>query len=125
MRFDPSRYSDLPDNPHRIKAGSLLFPTDVPIVPSGATSRQFLEEEGGSPDTFVFMLGIRPGLTLTGETVAVVVGVFLNPDGPGFEATWDLGQLMREIERGGWTVIPTADVLARWTGEVERRVNMG
>lgn len=123
MAIDPREYSEIATNPHGIAAGSLLLPTRVPIVMGGGTSLDFVLEQGGSEETFVFMLGARGIGTPLGK-VQVLEGVFLDPGGPGFHPTWDLHQLMREVAAGGWKVIPTAEVLASdWVARVEQRMN--
>lgn len=123
MAPDPRDFSEIARNPHDVGAGSLLLPTRVPIVKGGATSLDFVREQGGCDDTFVFMLGARGIGTPLGK-VQVLEGVFLNPDGPGFHPTWDFHQLMREVDAGGWTVITTERVLAsEWVRRVEQRMN--
>jgi hypothetical protein len=123
MYVDPSRYQEIPDNGPGIKAGSLLFPTKTPIVEGGGTSLQFVHEQGGDDTTFVFMFGLRPVLNLFGQQVEILEGVFLSEQGPGFHPTWDLEQLVRETELGGWRVVHTEEVLAKWVGTVEQRMN--
>jgi len=126
MQVDPSRYRDLPENPHGIHAGCVLLPTDVPIVLGGGTSRDFVREQGGSSETFVFLFGARSvAIEPSGQHLQVLEGVFLNEDGPGFHPTWDLSQLLREVDLGGWTVIPTHTVLSTWAEKIEQRMNLG
>jgi hypothetical protein len=124
VRLDPARYHEIPGNPHAISAGCLLFATDTPIVAGGGTSQDFVVQQGGDADTFIFMLGVRRHDTLLG-TVEILEGVFLSQDGPGFRATWDFHQLMREVEHGGWKVVPTDEVLESWVDTVEQRMNKG
>ncbi len=125
VQVDPSRYRDIPANPHQILAGSVLVPTERPIVAGGGTSLQFVHTQGGDDDTFVLMLGQRLVGDLMGGELEVLEGVFLSPSGPGFHPTWDFNQLMRETDLGGWTVIPRAKVLAEWLERVESRMNEG
>ena len=120
--IDPSAYRDLPENPHGIQAGSLLFPTETPIVFGGGTSADFVRQQGGGSDTFVFVLGLRD-FPLLSSTIEIVEGVFLDGEGPGFHPTWDFDQLMGEVQRGGWRVVPTHQVLIDWIAEVEARAN--
>ena len=122
MQPDPAHYRPIPSNPHGIQAGCLLFPTQTPIVQGGGTSQDFVAQQGGDEDTFIFMLGVRRFDTMLGS-VDIVEGVFLSESGQGFRATWDHQQLMGETERGGWTVIPVDEVRAEWTDRVERRMN--
>jgi hypothetical protein len=125
VHVDPSQYEQIPENPFRIQAGSLLFPTREAIVPGGGSSVKFVWEQGGDEDTFVFMFGSRPVLDLTGQRVDILEGVFLSASGPGFEPTWGFEQLLRELRLGGWTVIPTAEVLSsHWEREIERRMSI-
>lgn len=123
MRVDPSHYRDLPANRHSIGAGALLLPTKTPIIVGGATSLDFVVEQGGSADTVVLVFGVRRVETL-GGALDVVEGVFLDEDGPGFHPTWDVEQLLAEVDRGGWTVIPTDVVLREWRERVEERMNL-
>jgi len=125
VQVDPTRYRDIPENPHQILAGSVLVPTDRPIVAGGGTSLQFVHTQGGDDDTFVLMLGQRQVGDLMGGELEVLEGVFLSPSGPGFHPTWDFNQLMRETDLGGWTVIPRSTVLAEWVERVESRMNEG
>lgn len=122
MLVDPSRYHEIADNPHGITAGCLLFPTGTPIVQGGGTSLDFIHQQGGDDDTFIFMFGVRKLHTVLGA-VEILEGVFLSEGGPGFRATWDFDQLMRETESGGWRVIPTEEVLETWAETVEARMN--
>ena len=123
MRIDPRELREIPTNEQGISAGSVLLPTRVPIVQGGGTSLDFVREQGGDEDTFVFMLGVRLHETPMGP-FPVLEGVFLSEEGPGFHPTWDLQQLLGETARGGWTVIPTAQVLAgEWVEKIERRMN--
>lgn len=117
---DPRQYYEIPPNPHGISAGSLLLPTETPIVASGS-SLDFVLEQGGDEDTFIFLFGMRRALI----GVDVLEGVFLSEAGPGFRPTWAFEQLMRETELGGWFVVPTREVLRSWTGRVEARMNRG
>ena len=120
---DPSDYVEIPANRHDIHAGALLFPTTKPIVANGGTSQDFVLEQGGDEDTFVFMFGVRPMKTLMGMQVGVLEGVFLGERGPGFLATWDFEQLMREADLGGWRVVTTDEVLEGWVSRIEARMN--
>jgi len=118
---DPRDYYELPANPHRIRAGTILLPTTTPIVPGGGTSHDFVVEQGGDDDTFIFLLGLRRAQV----GVDVVEGVLLNETGPGFRPTWGVQQLMRETSLGGWHVITTDEVLRDWVERVEARMNRG
>lgn len=117
---DPGQYYEIPPNPHGISAGSILLPTEAPIVASGS-SLDFVLEQGGDEDTFVFLFGMRRALV----GVDVLEGVFLSDAGPGFRPSWGFQQLMRETELGGWFVVPTKEVLRSWTDRVEERMNRG
>lgn len=123
MHVDPRAYHDLPANPLGLAAGAVLLPTRVPIVLGGGTSLDFVREQGGDDDTFVFLFGVRVVRDLDGDEVPIVEGVFLSEDGPGFVPTWGVEQLARETAAGGWKVVPRAEVLASWTERVERRMN--
>lgn len=120
---DPSEFEEIPANRHDIHAGTLLFPTTEPIVGDGGTSLDFVREQGGDEDTFVFMFGVRPMQNLLGMGVDVLEGVFLSESGPGFRPTWDLEQLMRETDLGGWRVVTTDEVLEDWVSRIEARMN--
>lgn len=121
MLVDARDYYDLPANPHGIRAGTILLPTTTPIVPGGGTSHDFVVEQGGDEDTFIFLLGLRR----VQLGVDVIEGVFLSESGPGFRPTWGLQQLMRETSLGGWHVITTDEVLRDWAARVEARMNRG
>jgi len=125
MHVDASRFEEIPENRHHIQAGCLLFPTEQPIVVGGGTSLDFVREQGGDDDTFIFMFGLRYAANLFGQQVAILEGVFLSESGPGFHATWDLDQLQQETDLGGWKVVPTQTVLEHWVQVVERRMNRG
>ena len=71
----------------------------------------------------VTLFGVRPIFNLLGARVEVLEGIFLSPGGPGFHPTWEFEQLMREIDLGGWQVVPTSRVLASWTDEIEARMS--
>jgi hypothetical protein len=116
-------YAPIPNNRHKIEPAALLFPTKTPIIVDGSTSLDFVIEQGGDPETFIFMFGVSRAASkrISGE---VIEGVFLNAGGPGFHATWTLEQLCGEIDKGGWRVIPCAEVLSSWSARVERRMNM-
>lgn len=118
MFVDPREYHEVPANPHGISAGALLLPTEQPIVAAGS-SLDFVLEQGGDEDTFIFLFGMRRALV----GVDVLEGVFLSERGPGFRPSWGLQQLMRETELGGWFVVPATEVLRSWTGRVEERMN--
>jgi len=123
MRIDPSQYREIPANPHQIGAGAVLLPTKTPIIAGGATSLDFVLEQGGDDDTFIFMLGVRRYLLGGGQAVDILEGIFLSESGAGFKATWDFHQLMREVDHGGWTVVPKEEVLEAWVERVEERMN--
>lgn len=123
MLIDPRQLREIPANELQISAGTVLLPTRAPIVQGGGTSLDFVLEQGGDEDTFVFMLGQRHLETPLGP-MDVLEGVFLSESGPGFHPTWSLEQLLRETARGGWTVVPTAEVLqSDWVAKIERRMN--
>lgn len=125
MDLDPRRYGQIPRNELLIAAGTLLFPTDIPIVAGGGTSLAFVHDQGGCDETFVFLLGARTALNIVGAEVDVLEGVLLTPRGPirDFLPTWDYHQLLREVGLGGWRVVPTEEVLRSWTDVVEARMN--
>ncbi len=123
MPVDPSEFEEIPPNRHEVHAGSLLFPTKSSVVPDGSSSMDFVKDQGGDEDTFVFMFGLRPMFNLLGMRVGIIEGVFLRESGPGFHPTWDFDQLLGEIDRGGWRVVPTPEVLEQWTGRIEARMN--
>ncbi len=125
MRVDPRDYLEIPSNRHGIAAGAILLPTQEPIVQGGSSSLDFVREQGGDEDTFIFMFGMREVSGLYGKTIRILEGVFLGEAGPGFYPTWGLEQLMRETDHGGWTVVPTEDVLEEWAERVEERMNRG
>jgi hypothetical protein len=123
----PQDYRDLPENRHALGAGTVLLPTEEPITGGGATSLEFVLEQGGSRDTFIFLFGLREARAQDGRRVAFVEGVFLNEEGPGFHATWGVEQLVAEVDLGGWKVVPTREVLASptWIARIEERMNNG
>jgi hypothetical protein len=121
----PENYRDLPPNRHGVSAGSILLPTEKPITQGGASSRDFVEQQGGDGSTFIFIFGLREGRGPFAEVVEFVEGIFLSESGPGFHPTWDQEQLLQEIDRGGWTVITRTEMLASWVGDVEERINKG
>lgn len=123
MQVDASRYREIPRNRHDIRAGTVLLPTQVPIVAGGGTSVDFIHQQGGDADTFILMLGQRRVGDLVGGDLEVLEGIFLNPTGPGFHATWDYEQLLRETDLGGWKVVPTGEVLSDWLERVETLMN--
>jgi hypothetical protein len=124
VQVDSSRYREIPENPHQIRAGAVLLPTAAPIVAGGGTSFEFIHAQGGDDETFVLMLGERMVGDLLGGELEVLEGVFLSPKGPGFHPTWDFHQLMRETDLGGWTVVPVSSVLTEWVDRVETRMNL-
>lgn len=83
----------------------------------------FVLSQGGDEETFIFMFGLRPMFNVLGMQAGIIEGVFLTEGGPGFHPTWDFSQLMGEIDRGGWKVIPTPEVLEAWTTRIEARMN--
>lgn len=124
MWIDPGQYRQVPANRLQIAAGTVLIPTRITIVQGGGSSLDFVLEQGGDEDTFIFVLGVRQFLDPFGKPVDIIEGVFLSEGGPGFHATWDLEQLLREIDHGGWEVVPTALVLEQeWLTRVEARMN--
>ena len=125
MHIDPGSYAEIPENRHRISAGSVLLPTQIPIVAGGATSLEFVLEQGGNEDTFIFMFGVRQVYNLLGIQHDILEGVFLSETGPGFLPTWGYEQLMHETDLGGWRVVPTEEVLSDWAQRVEARMNLG
>ena len=116
MQIDPSRYNQIRDNPHQIAAGCVLQPL-------GDGTMEFMHQQGGDEDTFILMLGAQKVHTPQGA-IEILEGVFLSADGPGFHPTWDHDQLMREIDRGSWTIVPTEVVLEEWVERVETRMNL-
>jgi hypothetical protein len=118
-------YSQLPENRHEVTSGSILLPTETPITLGGGTSLKFVIEQGGDLDTFIFVLGVRRARGPLGVPIEFLEGVFLQEAGRGFRATWGLEQLLREIDLGGWRVVPVRDVLSSWTARVEERMNRG
>jgi hypothetical protein len=123
--FRPEDYSHIPTNRHDVAAGAILLPTEKPIALGGGTSLQFVLEQGGDQGTFIFLLGVRHARGPLGVPIEFLEGVFLSEGGRGFRATWGFEQLLREIDAGGWRVIPVRDVLDSWTGRVEERMNRG
>lgn len=123
MQVDPSLYREIPSNEQGISAGCVLLPTDVAIVTGGGTSLDFIRQQGGEDSTFILIFGIRPLQDILGREIEILEGVFLNPSGPGFIATWDYDQLLSETRRGGWTVVETPEVLESWLEPVETRMN--
>jgi hypothetical protein len=125
VHIDPSKYEQIPDNPFGIQAGSILLPTEAEIVGSGGTSFDFVRDQGGDDDTFIFMFGLRPVFNLIGARVDILEGVFLTGGGPAFQPTWGFDQLLRETRLGGWKVVPTDEVLTSgWLDKVEHRMNI-
>ncbi|MBI3724519.1 hypothetical protein HY251_11280 [bacterium] len=118
-------YEEIPENRHKISAGTLLLATKKPIVPGGGTSLDFVLQQGGDEDTLIFMLGAREAKGPLGLTVEFLEGIFLTKDGQGFHPTWGFDQLLREVDRGGWQVIPTTEVVVSWSRKVEERMNKG
>ena len=123
MLVDPSDYHQVPENRHGIQAGTILLPTAIPIVAGGGTSGDFVRQQGGNDETFVFLFGVRTVRNILGVEVEILEGVFLDEDGPGFRPTWDYDQLMREADLGGWKVISTDEVVDSWVERVEARMN--
>lgn len=123
MHVDPARYREIPENRHQIRAGTLLFPTKVPITAGADSSLKFVVDQGGCSDTFVLLLGQRRVSAPLGGGLEVLEGVFLRPQGPGFRPTWGYHQLLEETDLGGWTVVPTPDVLTQHLERVETRMN--
>ncbi len=121
----PGDYTDLPENRHGVQAAAILFPTGKPITPTGISSKDFVEEQGGDKGTLIFIFGLRQARGPSDDLVEFVEGVFLSESGPGFHPTWDLEQLLREIDAGGWKVVPREEVLERWVKVVEERMNKG
>ena len=121
----PQDYVQLPENRHGVSAGAVLIPTDVSITTGGGSSCDFVEQQGGDEDTFIFIFGLREARGPGGATVDFVEGVFLTGEGPGFRPTWGLEQLLREIDLDGWRVVKTDEVLRTWTRRVEERMNKG
>lgn len=123
MRIDPRDFQEIPVNEHGIAAGSVLLPTRTPIVQGGGTSLDFVLEQEGDQDTFIFMLGAHRASAVP-VGLLLLEGVFLSAKGPGFHPTWSYQQLMRETAAGGWTVVPTPEVLASdWVARIEARMN--
>jgi hypothetical protein len=125
MLVDPKDYLEIPSNRHGIAAGAVLLPTKAPIVQGGSSSLDFVKEQGGDEDTFIFLFGMREVSGLYGKTIRILEGIFLSESGPGFYPTWGHEQLLRETDNGGWTVIPTEQVLLEWTERIEERINRG
>jgi len=121
----PEDYHEIAENRHGVGAGSLLLPTETPLVSGGGTSRDFVDQQGGDGTTFIFLFGVREALGPLGATVTFIEGVFLSESGPGFHPTWDHEQLLREIDLGGWRVVKTSEMLERWAARVEERMNKG
>src|SRR5581483_7555300 len=115
----PGDYSQIDENRHALAAGAILLATETPITLGGATSKDFVEQQGGDDTTFIFLLGVRRARGPLGDAVEFVEGVFLSEAGPGFHPTWDHEQLLREIDLGGWKVVTTDEMLASWVGRVE------
>jgi hypothetical protein len=121
----PQDYSQLPENRHGVSAGTVLLPTEVSITTGGGSSRDFVEQQGGDADTFIFVFGLREARGPLGTMVDFIEGVFLTAEGPGFRPTWGLEQLLREIDLDGWRVVKTDEVLKSWTRRIEERMNKG
>jgi hypothetical protein len=121
----PEDYRQIPENRHSIAAGSILLPTDSAITVTGASSRDFVAQQGGDESTFIFIFGIREARGALGATVEFLEGVFLSESGQGFHPTWDLEQLLREVDLGGWKVVTTGQMLDGWVAKVEARMNLG
>jgi len=121
----PGDYTDLPENRHGVRAAVILLPTEKAITLAGISSKDFVEEQGGDDGTLVFIFGLREARGPSGDRVEFVEGVFLSESGPGFHPTWDLEQLLREIDAGGWKVVRREEVLERWVKVVEERMNKG
>ncbi|MEZ6184155.1 MAG: hypothetical protein R3F62_03985 [Planctomycetota bacterium] len=117
MEIDPTRYHQIRENPFQVAAGCVLEPL-------GEGTMDFMHRQGGDEATFILMLGAQRMHLGKGRPIEILEGIFLNEDGPGFHATWDHDQLMGEIRRGSWTIVPTETVLAEWTERVEARMNM-
>ena len=121
----PQDYRQIPENRHEVSAGTILLPTEVSITTGGGSSRDFVEQQGGAVDTFIFIFGLREAHAPDGSPVEFLEGVFLTADGPGFRPTWGLEQLLREIDLDGWRVVKTGEVVKSWTRRVEERMNRG
>ena len=121
----PEDYSHVPANRHDVAAGAILLPTEKVITLAGNSSLGFVREQGGDSETIVFVLGLREARGPLGVPIEFLEGIFLSEKGRGFHPTWGLEQLLREIDLGGWRVIPVPEVLARWTKKVEDRMNKG
>lgn len=115
MQIDPARYHEIRENPHAISAGCVLQPL-------GDGTMEFMHQQGGDEDTFILMLGAQKVHTPKGA-IEILEGVFLSEDGPGFHPTWDHNQLMNEVVRGSWTIVPKDEVLEEWVERVEERMN--
>lgn len=121
----PADYRQIPENRHGVAAGSILLATDAEITHGGASSRDFVEQQGGDEGTFIFLFGVREARGEGGARVEFIEGVFLSEEGPGFHPTWDHEQLLTEIDLGGWKVVTTKEMLAGWVPRVEERMNKG
>jgi hypothetical protein len=113
-----SHYTHIPSNEHELSAGSILIPTEKSLNIFGYTTLDWILDQGGHKDTVIFVFGVNNQGPHT-----YIEAVFLNPDEPGFHPTWGVQQLMAEIERGSWTVIPTETVLESWATKVETLMN--
>ncbi len=123
----PQDYSEIPENRYGIAAGTVLIPTDLPITGEGVSSMDFVIEQGGNRDTFIFLLGVREARSASGAKVSFIEGIFLSERGRGFHATWGVEQLVAEVDLGGWRVVTTREVLANapWIRRIEDRMNRG
>ena len=122
MKVQHQDYREIPRNKHGVSAGSLLLPTETKITGTG-TSLDFVKQQGGDTDTLIFLFGLRQARSPLGFSAEFLEGIFLTDEGPGFRPTWGFEQLMREIDLGGWRVIPTPEVLLSWCERIERRMN--
>jgi|SRR5579871_5255442 len=118
-------FQEIPENRHAISAGTVLLATKKPIVPGGGTSLDFVLQQGGDDDTIIFILGVREAPGILGLPIQFIEGIFLTEQGQGFHPTWGHDQLLGEVDRGGWTVVPTAEVLKSWTKKIEERMDRG
>ena len=125
MTARPQDYREIPENRHSVAAGSLLFPTGTKLTSDGHSSLDFVEQQGGDGTTFIFLFGVREARGPFGVSVEFIEGVFLSESGQGFRPTWGVEQLLTEIDHEGWKVVPTREVLERWTAQVEERMNKG
>jgi len=121
----PRDYCQIPENRHGVQAGSILLPTAKGITLGGASSKDFVDQQGGDDSTFVFLFGVREGRDPSGGEVEFLEGVFLSDGGQGFHPTWGVEQLLREIDVGGWEVVSTKEMLEGWVAKVEERMNKG